>query len=219
MRNSRVRVAAGAIGCVLWAAAGQAADLTSYGEFRLGSSVAVVSTAIGAERSDIKVVHQRPAVIQELMWRPKGDLRAPAADPGHAERILFRFYNGELFQLIVDFDLGHTRALSAPEVISMIAGDYGPAATRSVPRTSQSPTALDQGRGTPLAAWGDEKNSLLLYESAHVRAFTLVVTDERLAALARAAAAQARVLEVRDTSSRRAAEEKARQADKPAPPR
>lgn len=231
MTNRGSGVAVCAVGLLLWVEAASAADLSRYREFQLGSSVAAVSTATGTAPSDVKVVHQRPAVIQELTWRPKSAARPSSADPETADGILFRFYDGQLFQVSVDYDRERTRGLSEPDMIAAIAEVYGPAVTpSSAKRTPQGPTALEQGRGTPLARWDDAEHSILLYRSSYGfgAGFTLVVSDERLAALARTATAQALALDVREApqraaarakqneEDRRAAEEKARTANKPA---
>jgi len=52
------------------AASAAAAELGTYRQFSLGTSVAdTVSQARAMER-DVKVQHARPALLQELSWRP-----------------------------------------------------------------------------------------------------------------------------------------------------
>jgi hypothetical protein len=76
MRN-RGWIGVGVLGIVLSGAVAGAQDLSRYREFALGSSVAAVSTQTADAGSELKALHQRPAVIQELTWRPR--YGAPAA--------------------------------------------------------------------------------------------------------------------------------------------
>jgi hypothetical protein len=50
------------LGLVLYGAVAVAQDLSRYREFELGSAVAAVSTLTGAPGSELKAIHQRPAV-------------------------------------------------------------------------------------------------------------------------------------------------------------
>ena len=80
MRNCGF-VGVGVLGLVLCGTAASAQDFGRYREFELGSDVAVVSTLTSPAASDLKVIHHRPALIQELTWRPIR--RAPRGVPGH----------------------------------------------------------------------------------------------------------------------------------------
>ena len=48
----------------------QSQDRSRYRDFRLASNLASVSTLTGMAATDVKTIHQRPAVMQELEWRP-----------------------------------------------------------------------------------------------------------------------------------------------------
>ena len=67
MRN-RGLIGIGVLGLVLYGGVAAAQDLSRYREFELGSAVAAVSTLTGVAGSELKAIHQRPAVIQELTW-------------------------------------------------------------------------------------------------------------------------------------------------------
>ena len=66
------------LGLVLCGTAFAAQEVGRYREFELGSDVAAVSTATGTAGSDLKVIHQRPARIEELTWRPRYGARRQA---------------------------------------------------------------------------------------------------------------------------------------------
>ena len=67
--------------------------LSKYRNFSLGMSLAQVSKLIGANSSGVSLIHERPAVIQEITsWSMSSSLRSSEqSDP--APEMLFGFYN------------------------------------------------------------------------------------------------------------------------------
>ena len=75
--------------------------LSQYRDFELGSDLASVATLAGVASSDAKTIHQRPAALQDLEWRPPHWIAgATAASTDPVEWILFSFYNDQLFRLV-----------------------------------------------------------------------------------------------------------------------
>lgn len=227
MRNREfIRVAVCAL--VLGGTVAAAQDLGHYREFELGSAVADVSTLTGVAASELKTIHQRPAVIEELTWRPRyAASRSPVTDIEAVEQIVFDFYNHRLFRMTVGYARKQTEGLTDADVIEAISVNYGSPVKPLVPSRGQA-MASDEDAGTRIAQWRSEGNSVALYRlSSYATNFTLVVTDESVAALARTAAARAVVLDEREApqreaarekkeaDDRRAADEKARLANKP----
>ena len=53
--------------------------------------------------SEAQTIHQRPAPIQEMQWRPSylmSGSTAPQNDP--VQQIVFGFYNDQLFKLLIN---------------------------------------------------------------------------------------------------------------------
>jgi hypothetical protein len=67
--NTRAAVIV-ALGLVLSTSAQQGQDPSRYRDFQLGRDLATVSALARIAASDAKTIHLRPAVIQELEWRP-----------------------------------------------------------------------------------------------------------------------------------------------------
>lgn len=170
--------------------------LSQYRNFELGSDVASVSTVAGVASSEAKVIHKRPALLQDLEWRPShwsGGSTAPSIDP--VEQILFSFYNDQLFRIVVDYGRERTEGMSAGDMIEAISAVYGTPLSRVRRATSR----LETESGSPAARWGDTDYEVVLYRtSAHVVAFRLIVTEVRLDGLARKAETQALLLEDHD---------------------
>jgi hypothetical protein len=183
----------------------------------------------GVAESELKPIHQRPAVIAELTWRPRyGARRPPDGDSESVEQMVFDFYDGRLFRMTVDYDRKQTEGLTDADMIEAISTVYGSPAKPVAPRGRQSAARSSHDLGTRLAEWGDESRSVALYRrSTYAINFTLVMTAEPVAALARTAASRAAVLDAREApqreadrqkkeaDDRRAAEDKARLTNKP----
>src|SRR6266480_2598277 len=107
-------------------------DLSKYREFQFGTNLLAVAKQADMKPSEAKVIHQRPAMIQELEWRPRRSFGSlPEADP--VKEILFSFYNGELFRMLVTYDQYRTQGLTYEDMVEAISALYGtatrPAAT------------------------------------------------------------------------------------------
>ena len=109
---------------VLWTPLIYAQDLSRYREFQLGMNLLAVAKQIDARPSEVRVIHQRPAVIQELEWRPRNAL-ASSREAGSVNEVLFTFYNGELFRMVVSYDQQRTEGLTDQDMIEAISATYG----------------------------------------------------------------------------------------------
>src|ERR1700761_3496526 len=82
-----------------------AADLSTYRGFQFGMNLNSAAKHSGMDVSEATVIHERPARIQELTWRPSR-FSSSATDP--VEQVLFSFYNGQLFRMVIDYDTQKT---------------------------------------------------------------------------------------------------------------
>src|SRR6266536_1788064 len=99
----------------------RAQDLSKYRHFTLGMSLTKL-----LERTDEKMSHSRPALIQELTWWPPNVPGASLRSEG-VEQILFSFYNGELYKISVTYDRPSTEGLTEADMVKSISAQYGPA--------------------------------------------------------------------------------------------
>lgn len=81
-------------------AAALAADLSKYRHFQLGTDLPAIAKQVGASPSQAKVVHRRPALIQELEWRPQG--LGPSSKTEAVQEVVFSFYDGALFRIAIN---------------------------------------------------------------------------------------------------------------------
>ena len=208
-RNCRVVVVC-ALGFALYRTTLGAQDLARYREFELGSEVAAVSAVTGVAVPEVKIVHHRPALIQQLTWRPRYDaLRRTALGTESVDTMVFSFYDDQLFRVTVDYDRERTQGLTEADMIEAISATYGSRVNPTISRSLQTPSRYENDLGSPLARWESVDHSVVLYRpSWYTAGFRLVVTAEPMAALARTAAARALVLDAREAPQREAARKK-----------
>jgi len=201
--------------------------LLQYRAFQLGGTLAAVSTLAGVSAADAKIVSDRPALMQDLEWRRPYLMTGTgdgAADP--VQRIVFSFYNDQLFRLAIDYDRDRIEGMTDVDLIDAISAIYGPT-TKPAPSAGRTGTIVDDESGREIARWAAADFSAVL-SRPNYSMVRMIITVPRLDSLARAARAQARRLDERDAPQReidrqkkeandaRVAQQKARLANKAA---
>src|SRR5690606_5810953 len=92
-------------------------NLSQYREFNLDSGLAGVAEQARMTPADATVVHELPAVIEELSWR------APSGDS--VKNIKFGFCEGELFRMVVSYNDYNTEGLTVQDMVEAISETYG----------------------------------------------------------------------------------------------
>ena len=188
-----------------------AADLATYRDFTLGMSTAEVLAHAQAVPRDVNTLHQRPALLQDLSWRPPYMATRDSTGRDSVAVIVFSFVDDQLFKMAIDYDGRATEGLTKADIITALSGVYGPPSTRATPPTPR-PAFDSLDTRTTVARWSAGDTAIALTESAYSRTFGLVITSVPLDALARRAQATAVALDAREAPAREAARTKA-QAD------
>jgi len=167
----------------------EAQSLGQYREFQLGTNVASVAALTGARQSDVKVIHQRPVLIQDMEWRPRYfSGRAPSqTDP--VDLMVFSFYDDQLYKIIVDYDVRRTEGMVQADVVAAISAAYGAPSLPS--KTSRTPEIRYGDADRLLATWTRPDYALTLFRVSYQNAFRLVVEATTLAARAQVARREA----------------------------
>jgi hypothetical protein len=188
-----------------------AADLGTYREFTIGDSTAAVIAVTGATARDTKTVHERPALLQELSWRPRYAIGRNSADRDSVAAIVFSFIDNQLFRMVIDYERSRTEGLTKEDMITSLSAMYGPRSTRPAPITPR-PAFDSLDTPTVFATWRQGDVTLTLNQSTYGGGFSLVITSVSLEALARKAQATAVTMDAREAPAREAARAK-EQAD------
>ncbi len=178
------------------------ADLSTYRGFQLGMSVAAAVKHSGMNESEVTIIHERPARIEELSWRPS---RFLLGDTDPVKQVLFTFYKGQLSRMVVDYDDRKTEGMSVQDIIDGVSTRYG-TATRPV-LDIVFPSDSFSGGVTVVARWEDRDYSLSLVQSPYGSNFGLIALSKRLDGLAQASIATGIQMEQQESPQRKKSDE------------
>jgi hypothetical protein len=200
-------------------------DLSRYRQFQFGMNLLAVAKQANVDPSEVRVVHQRPALIQELEWRPQRPLDV-SSDVDPVKEVLFSFYNGRLFRMLVNYDEYKTEGLTDEDRVEAMSAKYGAATRPAAKIILFSSFHVYNDSEKVIARWEDTQYSFNLFRSSYQPTFGLLVFSKRLDQSAGAAIAEAMRLDELEAPQReierqkkqaeesRAAQEKARPANK-----
>jgi len=213
--NLATRIASIALGLASFATPVSAQDLSTYRDFRLGTSLASVAAQTTTNPIDVRSIHRRPAVIDELVWRPRNDAaasRATLADP--VEDIVFSFYNDALFRIVVTYGRQRVEGLTDRDIVDSLTAIYGPS---TIPDATISSTRLSERyRGDAdqvLARWEDAAYSIDLIRPSYESTFALVIYSRSLDLAAKEAIDEALRLDRQEAPAREIEKRKQEDAD------
>ncbi len=178
----------------------RAQDLSKYRHFTLGMSMTRVLERTDQKMADVKVIHGRPALVQELNWWPPNVPRTSAQSDA-VEQILFSFYNSELYKISVTYDRTSTEGLTAQDMVKSISAKYGPATNVVLEIYSAKSDRYDV-RQKPVASWEDAQYSFNLVRSSYTDHLGLIIYSKRVNAEAELAIAEAVRLDEQEVPQR-----------------
>jgi hypothetical protein len=182
------------IGMLLAASISPAADFAVYRGFAFGSSVEATAKLAGTKMSGVRTVHTRPARIEEFDWEPGAYSQVDSVRDG-----LLRFYNGQLFQIVVTYDRQRTEGMSTADMIDSISATYG-AATRPTADIPMKSIYGDVAR--VLARWENPAYIYDLVRTGDQTSFALILRSKQLDSLATDAIVAAEKLDAKEAPER-----------------
>jgi hypothetical protein len=215
---------------IFWAALSassiHAQDLRGYREFQFGTNLVAVAKQTNMKPSEAKLLHERPAMIQELWWcRPLGS-SSLAMDP--VREVVFSFYNGELFRMVINYDQDRTDGFTNEDMVEAISAKYGIAARPVATVVLFSSSQVYNDSQKIIGRWEDAQYSFNLFRYFYQPAFGMVAFSKQLDTLAQAAVVEAFRLDKeeapqqemerqkKEDAENRAAQDKVRSVNKPA---
>ena len=184
----------------------RAQDLSKYRHFTLGMNLTKLLERTNQRIADVKMIHSRPALIQELTWWPP-DVPGTSLRSDSVEQILFSFYNGELYKISVTYDSRSMEGLTEEDMVKSISAKYGQAAIVA----PEIDSATNAGYGTkqkPVASWEDAQYSVNLVRSSFSDILGLVVFSKQANTQAELASAKAVRLDEQEGPKREAERQK-----------
>jgi len=184
----------------------RAQDLSKYRHFTLGMSLTRVLERTDQKMADVKPIHGRPAVVQELNWWPP-NVPGNSFQSDSVEQILFSFYNGELYKISVTYDQNSTEGLTAEDMVKSISAKYGPPTYVALAIDSATNDRYDVTQ-KPVASWADAQYSFNLVRSSFSDHLGLIIYSKRVNTEAELAIVEAVKLDAQEGPQREAERQK-----------
>jgi len=181
-----------------------AQDLSGYRQFHFGADLPSIAKQSGLKPSEAKTIHERPALIQELEWQSSFlYATSPALKSDSAKSLLFSFYNGQLFRIVVNYDRYKTEGLTDADMIEAVSLKYGtatrPAAAKSISLFSSE---IYNDSQHVIAYWEDAQYAFSLFRSSYEPTFGMAAVSKSLDTLARTASVEAVRLDEQEAPQR-----------------
>jgi len=181
----------------------QAGDFSSYRGLPFGMSLATAAKQMGKTPADARILHRRPALIQEMDWQ---STTSPLTDP--VREGLLSFYNGELFRIVITYDRYKVEGLTADDLIELLSTTYG---TPTRPSAEVAYHSIYGETAPVVGRWEDPEYSYNLLRSGE--SYALVMYTKRLDTLAQASIAEAVRLDAQEAPQREIEQQKKKQDD------
>ena len=146
-----------------------------YSRYRgvsIGDSVSVVVASLQLLPSDVAIVHARPAMIQQLTWRPNQFFASKAGPPEALAEMVLTFHLGRLARIVATYDRERTEGLTNTDLHDSFTTIYGTSMLVPTPsgiRSSSEPEIIGQ--------WGDGETLVVLLREAYPRRITVTVSS------------------------------------------
>ena len=134
--------------------------LSRYRDVTLGDTVQVVVERLQMTLSDVKVVSERPTLVQQLTWRTLRSVSgADSAHDSVADMVL-TFHLGRLARIAVTYDRERTAGLTNADLHEAMSSVYGTSLLLSTPiQSTLTPPAGPEVMGR----WEDAGTLVLLW--------------------------------------------------------
>lgn len=192
---------------------GNAQDLSGYRDYSFSMSLGAVAEHANLLASDAKSICLRPALIQELEWQSRSAFNASLqTDP--VKSIIFDFYNGELFRILVSYNQDRTEGLTDEDLVESISGRYGASTKPAENINIYSSSHLYIQDGKIIARWEDSQYSVSLFRLSYRSTPGMLILSKRLEMLAQAAMTKSSQLDVLEAPQREIDRQRQRDEEK-----
>jgi len=187
-----------------------AGDFSTYRGLQFGMTLPAAATETKTKLADVRTLHQHPASIQEMDWRPSAYSVGDSVKVDPVKDGVLSFFNGELFRIMVTYDRYRVEGMTTEDMIQGISAAFGTPAKPSV----DIPYHSNYGEtAAVLARWENADYSYNLVRTGDRSSYSLVLYSKRLNALAEAATVEAVRLEALEAPQREIERQKKRLDD------
>ena len=148
-----------------------------YSRYRgvaLGDPVQVVIDQLKVTASDVKVVHERPTLVQQLTWRPHRFISGATVEPDPMAEMVLTFHLGLLARIAVIYDRDRTAGLTDTDLHEALTSVYG---TSMLVSTPMQTTIAARADPEAIGRWGDAETLVMLWREAYPNRVRLTITS------------------------------------------
>jgi hypothetical protein len=170
---SALRILAGASVAILAAQVASASSVyTLYRGVSIGDSPSVVVAALKMKPTDVAVVTERPALVEQLTWRPNQFFTGKTAPTDALAEMVLTFHRGQLAHVVAIYERDRIEGLTDPDLLDAFSAVYGKAMLVPTPTKGAVP-----GESTVIGRWGDGETLVVLWREAFPRRVKLTVSS------------------------------------------
>jgi hypothetical protein len=144
-----------------------------YRGLTLGDSVEAAAGHLQAALTEVKVVHARPTLVQQLTWRPHQFVSGVSVEPDPLAEISLIFHLGRLARIAVIYDRSRTEGLTNADLHEALSGTYGTSLLLSAPMRTAVELPID---GVTIGQWGDNETLVRLWRETYPSRVRLTIT-------------------------------------------
>jgi len=136
--------------------------------------VQVVVDQLKVTSSDVKVVHERPTLIQRITWRPLRLVSGTVVEPDPLGEMVLTFHLGRLAGITATYDLERTTGLTNADLNEAFTNSYG---TSILVPTPTRTTVASRAEPETIGRWDDAETLVLLWREPSTNRIKLTVTS------------------------------------------
>ena len=145
-----------------------------YRGVALGDSVQAVVDQLEVTASDVKVVHERPTLVQQLTWRPHRFISGVTVEPDPVAEMVLTFHLGLLARIAVIYDRDRTEGLTDVDLHEALTSVYGSSMLVATPMQT---TIAARTKPEAIGRWGDAETLVVLWREAYPNRVRLTITS------------------------------------------
>jgi hypothetical protein len=156
--------------------ASSSAVLSRYRDVTLGDSAQAVAERLHLIASDVKVIYDRPSLVEELTFRTRPFVSGAAVAVDPLAEMVLTFHMGRLARIVAMYDRERTIGLTDADLEELLSEVYGVPLLRSkAPEISTAPGAQSPRRA--LSVWAEADTTLTLWREDYPRRIGLTITS------------------------------------------
>ena len=149
----------------------------SYRGVRLGDPVADVASHFKIALDDVTTVHEPPALVQRLTWRPHRFIVDPTVAAPSLDELEFIFHRGRLVRMLVTYDGDRTEGLTDADLREVFTATYGTPALVSTRLPATAQIAEMPAPPAAVGEWSDGTTLVLVSRLLYPRRVVLTITS------------------------------------------